>query len=97
MDLREVITALGGPAEVATGLGVKPGAVATWSWRGRLPSRHAVPFWIIADRAGLAWRPAGTEGLSLAPRPALKVAETLTPAQDETSRRDIPPAIDTAA
>ena len=97
MDLREVITALGGPAEVATGLGVRPGAVATWSWRGRLPSRHAVPLWMMADRAGLSWRPAGTEGLSLVPLPAAKVEETLTPTQDETSRRDVLPAIDTAA
>ena len=97
MDLRDVITALGGPAVVATGLGVKPGAVATWSWRGRLPSRHAVPLWIMADRAGLAWRPPGTEGLSVGPSPASKVAEVLTPAQDETSPPVVLPAIDTAA
>ena len=97
MDLREVITALGGPAEVAPRLGVRPGAVATWSWRNRLPARHALPLWIIADQAAINWRPPGTEGLSLAPRPAVKVAETLTIAQDETSRPDILPAIDTAA
>lgn len=97
MDLRDVITALGGPAKVATGLGVKPGAVATWSWRDRLPSRHSVPLWIMADRAGLAWRPAGTERLSLASPPASRVAETLTPAQDETSLPVVLPAIDTAA
>jgi hypothetical protein len=97
MDLRDVITALGGPAEVAIGLGVKPGAVANWSWRGRLPSRHAVPLWIMANDAGLTWRPAGTEGLSLAPRPTAKVAETLTPTQDETALPVILPAIDTAA
>lgn len=97
MELRAVIAALGGPSKVAARLCVRADTVSMWSLRNRVPSRHAVPLWMMADRAGLAWRPAGTEGLSLTPRPASKVAEVLTPAQDETSRRDIPPAIDTAA
>ena len=97
MELRAVIAALGGPSKVAARLCVRADTVSMWSLRNRAPSRHAVPLWMMADRAGLSWRPAGTEGLSLAPRPAAKVEETLTPAQDETSRRDVLPAIDTAA
>jgi len=97
MELRAVIAALGGPKQVAARLCVRADTVSMWSLRNRAPSRHAVPLWIMADRAGLAWRPAGTEGLSLASPPASRVAETLTPAQDETSLPVVLPAIDTAA
>jgi hypothetical protein len=97
MELRAMIAALGGPSKVAARLCVRADTVSMWSVRNRLPARHAVPLWLLADAAGLNWRPPGTEQLSLAPRPAQKVAETLTPAQDETSKRDILPAIDTAA
>ena len=92
-----MIAALGGPSKVAARLCVRADTVSMWSLRNRAPSRHAVPLWMMADRAGLSWRPAGTEGLSLVPLPAAKVEETLTPTQDETSQPDILPAIDTAA
>ena len=97
MQLRAVIAALGGPTKIAARLGVRADTVSMWSVRNRLPARHALPLWIIADQAAINWRPPGTEGLSLAPRPAAKVAEKLTAKQDELSRRDNLPAIDTAA
>ena len=92
-----MIAALGGPTKLAARLSVRADTISMWSFRNRLPARHAIPLWMMADDAGLTWRPAGTEGLSLAPRPASKVAETLTFAQDETSLPVILPAIDTAA
>jgi hypothetical protein len=97
MELRAVIAALGGPTKVAARLCVRADTVSMWSLRNRLPARHALPLWIIADQAAINWRPPGTEGLSLALRPTAKVEERLTPAQDETSLPVILPAIDTAA
>ena len=97
MQLRAVIAALGGPTKVAARLCVRADTVSMWSVRNRLPARHSVPLWLLADAAGLDWRPPGTEGLSLATRAAPLVAEKLTREQDETSQPDILPAIDTAA
>ena len=65
MSLSECIEALGGTAAVARACGVSVQAVSNWRAAGVPPTRHAIRLWAMARRAGLPWRPPGTEGCEL--------------------------------
>jgi len=65
MSLSSTIDALGGTAAVARACGVTTQAVTNWRAAGQAPARHAIRLWSMARRAGLPWRPPGTEGCDL--------------------------------
>lgn len=69
LSARELVRQLGGATAIAHQLGVSAQAVTNW-YRDGIPRRHHLALWQLAQAKGLAWRPPGTEGLTLAPAPA---------------------------
>lgn len=68
MTVRELIKSLGGPKDVAAAMGLKPQVVSNWYDRG-VPAQHQMRLWRLAAGAGLDWRPADSDGISVTPLP----------------------------
>jgi hypothetical protein len=65
MTVRELVEALGGPAAVGRSFGISTEAVCQWTAANAVPRARRLDVWALAQRAGLAWRPPGGEGLTL--------------------------------
>lgn len=54
MTTRDIITALGGPAEVGRSLGIRPQAVSLWLRKGRVPLERVPALLTLAAQRGLS-------------------------------------------
>lgn len=70
ISLAELIDGLGGPSAVAARCGITPPAVTNWVMRNQVAAEHRIAIWAMAVDAGLAWKPAGADGLELSRQPA---------------------------
>jgi hypothetical protein len=71
LPVRDLVRQLGGPTKVARQLGgLSCEAVCMWFRSGRIPQKHHLPLWRLAQAKGIAWCPPGFEGLALAPAEA---------------------------
>lgn len=59
MTVAELIKALGGTAEVATQIGVRPSAVSQWIEKGAIPPRRVFAVWRLAREKRVDWTPPG--------------------------------------
>lgn len=53
MDIRDIIAALGGPAEVGRALGIRSQAVSLWLRRGRVPLERVPDLIALGAQRGL--------------------------------------------
>lgn len=63
MTTTDLLSALGGAAQVAARLGLKRTAVANWATRDAVPAEHRLAMWRLALEAGLAWEPPGADAI----------------------------------
>jgi hypothetical protein len=88
MSLSDCIDALGGTAAVARACRVSNTAVSNWRAAGAVPARHAIRVWAMARRAGLTWRPPGTEGCDLVVDEAHGIQPAEAPMFTQCSRKE---------
>lgn len=69
MGVQDLVRALGGPAVVGRGLGLRTVAVCMWyaPGRDRIPPEHVPALWRLAQARGVPWTPPGFEGVRLVP------------------------------
>lgn len=63
MTLRDLMSRLGGQADVARRLNVTRAAVSHWVAANALPAERREAVWQMALDAGIDWTPPGAEGL----------------------------------
>lgn len=57
MDLKEIVTTLGGPTKIGTQLGIRPQAVSQWISQRRVPAERVPALLRIANARGVPITP----------------------------------------